>query len=141
MYGTAKEWLEALDTWFSLYTTTTEEKRRLWAVLAALRGPDDVTYSKSNTTGIIRAKAFPITTGSARGAEVLGTTNVMGGFAEAMKAVGSGRNEHFATHIATAVEALKKMYPEPTPVAQAPNVAAGFYDPAAAIIKLGKVQD
>jgi len=59
---TAKDFLFTLDTFFAEpeKTVPEEEKRKVWDILTALRGPDDDNHYllKWATTAIIRARVF-----------------------------------------------------------------------------------
>jgi len=57
---TAKDFLFTLDAFFAAQRVSNEEKRKVWDILTALRGPDGSNHYllKWATTAVIRAHVF-----------------------------------------------------------------------------------
>ena len=113
---TAKEVLDALDEFF--VTADEGEARDLWAILSALRGPDGVNGNgdhtlKVNTTGIIRAVAFPrLANLWKQGVIVIGATFTSHRRLDSISTYFSFYN-HFLSHIRDAKRVLQQMHREP----------------------------
>jgi len=113
---TAKEALDALDEFF--VTADVSEARNLWCVLSALRGPDSVDGQrdntlKDNTTGVIRAVAFPrLANLWEQGAIVVGATFTSHRRLDSISTYFSFYN-HFLSHIRDAKQVLQQMHREP----------------------------
>lgn len=120
MLTTAKAILNAIDEFFASNDITSDERKRLWLVLGALRGPDEDYETdehpsiKGETTVVIRGIVLPKTAK----ADNAGTTYFPAAIeyvrvkdraralAKASR-VTVGRGEHFFTHVRDAAESLR----------------------------------
>jgi len=110
---TAKEMLDVLDEFF--VTAGEEQARNLWAVLSALRGPDDDSYVLKNcTTEVVRAVAFPrLAALWKRELCAVGPTFNLSSRLASIPPNYSPRYNHFFNHIADAKRVLQRMNREP----------------------------
>lgn len=103
---TKQEFLRILDTFFASTDVEGEDKKEVWDILSALRGPDDDDLEKKlATTAILRAKVFP------NGREWLEThvADIMDdcrGFVSRRLSLPKTELEHFVEHARMAFRAL-----------------------------------
>lgn len=109
--------LDVIDEFFVTHMDD-QRARDLWAILSALRGPDDGQWDvKGATTVYIRARAFPKAAKAGEGAfrvmgiEVADSDDPAGDFEAARSAFTYGKSSpasgHFMVHIDAANWALK----------------------------------
>jgi hypothetical protein len=138
MSFSAKTMLENLDRFFR--EAGVIEGNKLWDVLSALRGPDDMGIDKYNTTAIIRKHAFP-----SCGVNMRGLCDTNDAPLSTIKEINGAGASHFDRHLVSARNTLLAMYPE-APAAAVP--LAAYYAPVArppvagpVLVTLGKIQD
>ena len=112
--ATALDVLDVIDRFLASDGVATDEKRALWDVLTALRGPDNGSDDMKNAATIpIRRAALPLTTAAQTGGEYVHTfgpvfTTSMGGVPAYNRAAVSARGEdHFRVHTDSAVRQLR----------------------------------
>jgi hypothetical protein len=113
---TARQVLDVLDEFISRPGNEefVQEKRDLWAVLTALRGPDkeyEAVQLKDSATAVVRAHAFPRC--AALDAYYIGIGIGFDSFDRAharITAENTGIHHHFARHIRDAFRALKLVW-------------------------------
>jgi hypothetical protein len=96
--------LKALDEWAEHQTWRGIEVKKLWNILAAMRGPDNVGDDKANTTSLIRARALPHMAYGA-GMDVASSVYATDDRMAQLANYSSGTN-HFSNHIRSAARAL-----------------------------------
>jgi hypothetical protein len=101
--------LKMLDNWAGNLGGGHEEVKKLWAVFAALRGPDS-NDDKYSTTAIIRARALPNFAASA-GMDVSSTAKADDQMMERLAMYNPMYSSHFGSHIRAAARALLDRHP------------------------------
>lgn len=111
---TARDVLNIIDDFLSLGGVNDCERKMLWDVLTALRGPDDETYSlKMESTIPIRRAAFPkIASNSRIQRETLLATFGTAQYKFNRHVFDTGRYSHFGSHVINAASALNILYTE-----------------------------